>query len=548
MTEISNIIGGDNIQHNFIKAYARKESNYIGHGFSYSIAKAQKLIKSKFVLFLTLNDSLNNDFWKVIENLDNEDKTLIGDDDAIIPQGLPINDFILYSSKCKNRSSVKFEDLIIKEKGNNFPFDCSQAVLYNVNFLVTKLKYYFEDYYDVFMNHMFLLNCLQNGANGEFIQKDILTSENNKQLTVYGQKEIIKHIHKLYYTDTFADKPQLTAIIAFRNEKSEIERTVKSIRFTTKNVDILLVDDCSDDNYDYKSIADLYKCKYIRNEKRLGSAGSKNKGGYLCQTPNFCFFDGHMRLYHQDWDEMCIKLLDEHPKAIISSRTVYMSLTDAKHDIVPLVRNEYVEGKNAEGVSYCSYIRMDSGFAFDPKWTDKLIDKDADHQLSPVSCVLGACYAIKTDWWKTIKGFEEIQQYGLEESLMSIKSWLYGGECYLVKNWGVGHIYRSKNPNPVSGNDIDANRLSLINFFYYNDEENRIKYTKELKDRIGENSFKKVVELYNKVRDKVENNAEEFWTKAPRNLKWFFTNINNKVCSDECKLFIDEKEEKEKEV
>lgn len=511
-SQIATIIGGLVAEHNFVKAYLRKQSNYVGHGFSYAIANAQKLLKSKYVLFLNIDDNLNEDFWGAINDLDNKDL-----------------DFLLYSSLCKNQQNVNFKNVVSKNKGKQFPLDC-KPIFYNVNFLTSKLDYYFEDYYKDFMSHMFLINSLEKSASGEFIHKDVLVPNSNK---ILNRKRINDNISKLFFTKT-PDMNGLSAIIAFRNENSEVERTIKSIRWTTKNLNIMLIDDCSDDNYDYEKIADLYHCEYIKNEKRIGSAGSKNKGGYLCKTPYFCFFDAHMRLYKQDWDKMCIGFLQKHPNAIISSRTCYMSLTDADIDGKSFVKNECSYGDDQKGVSWCCYISMNKGYSFDPKWTNEYIDKNNKNKLSPVACVLGACYAIKTDWWKTIGGFNEIQQYGLEESLMSIKTWLYGGECFVVKDWGVGHLYRNVNPNPVSGNDIDANRLSLINFFYHNDEKTKNQLISELKNRIGEHNYKQVCEKYKDVEKIVEQNAEDFWKNktSDRTMKWFFANVNNKVCPE----------------
>lgn len=49
----------------------------------------------------------------------------------------------------------------------------------------------------------------------------------------------------------------ITACICFRNEGKEVENTIKSIRSTSKNVEIMICDDCSDDGVDYKAVADI---------------------------------------------------------------------------------------------------------------------------------------------------------------------------------------------------------------------------------------------------------------------------------------------------
>ena len=78
---------------------------------------------------------------------------------------------------------------------------------------------------------------------------------------------------------------KLTVIIPFQNERCEVEKTVTSVRATAKDVKIMLVDDCSDDNYDYKKVAEIFGCDYYRNSKNLGVAGSRNFGVFKCTTP-----------------------------------------------------------------------------------------------------------------------------------------------------------------------------------------------------------------------------------------------------------------------
>jgi glycosyltransferase involved in cell wall biosynthesis len=52
---------------------------------------------------------------------------------------------------------------------------------------------------------------------------------------------------------------ELSVIIAFRNENIEVEYTISEIKRTVgDSVNIILVNDASEDNYDYASIAFKY--------------------------------------------------------------------------------------------------------------------------------------------------------------------------------------------------------------------------------------------------------------------------------------------------
>lgn len=305
----------------------------------------------------------------------------------------------------------------------------------------------------------------------------------------------------------------LTACICFRNEGDEVEETVKSVLETTKHTKVLLVDDCSDDDFDYKVIADKWGCDYKRMDRRCGSVGTKDWAGRNADSEYFVLLDGHMRFYDKDWDLRLIRLLDKNPKSIISSRTVYRSMKDGKvvDDGVPR--------------SFCAYVRFDDGYDFDPKRTDKIVYYDDEDKTSDVACVLGACYATSKTWWSFINGLRGLTTYGLEESLMSIKTWLLGGSCKVTHDWGVGHLYRDRNPNYMDTSVIAANRLFLAYLF----DANPTLTSCNLYKRLGMFLFDNAMNTFaNKFRE-LQEIKREFENKKIRDINWFKTKINNQV-------------------
>ena len=117
---------------------------------------------------------------------------------------------------------------------------------------------------------------------------------------------------------------KLTIIIPFLNEGAEVENTVVSIRETTINdPHILLINDGNYDGFDYESIALRHNCNYFKNEKRLGSAPSRDIGVAACETPYFLFLDGHMRLYEKGWDDRIVRLLSEN--LVLLSKSVILN-------------------------------------------------------------------------------------------------------------------------------------------------------------------------------------------------------------------------------
>lgn len=91
--------------------------------------------------------------------------------------------------------------------------------------------------------------------------------------------------------------PELTVIIPFLNEGIEVERTIKEIKRTAgEAVSIVLVNDASDDDFDYESLVNKYNTVYILHSQRQGSGPAKQAGINACQTPYFLVIDAHMRV------------------------------------------------------------------------------------------------------------------------------------------------------------------------------------------------------------------------------------------------------------
>lgn len=222
----------------------------------------------------------------------------------------------------------------------------------------------------------------------------------------------------------------LTAIVPCYNEGEELENTLVSIRNTVgQHVSIMVVDDCSCDSFDYKQIALKHNACYVRNTKRIGPAGSKEKGVRLCDTDYFIIFDAHMRFYQKDWHQMIIDELNNDQRQILCCQTKVLSKQDGA----------VIEKNSAH--AYGAYLHMMIDTLIPAvRWNCNPHKETLDRGVIP--CVLGASYASSVSFWKEIKGLEGLLGYGCEEPYLSIKAWLSGGKCKLLGNIVVGHIYK----------------------------------------------------------------------------------------------------------
>lgn len=349
---------------------------------------------------------------------------------------------------------------------------------------ILSLPFQYEPYYTC-EDFKLWITALMHGLSIYTFSKPVIWYRQHKgQVVSANYGAIISDSERARKSCQFEDGGELTCVIAGRNEKDEVERTMSSIRSTADKVRILFVDDASDDGWNYKSICDMYKAKYVRNDVPMGSAGSKNKGVNMVETKYFCLFDCHMRLYENGWDIRLVKVLEENPNTIVTSASLGMS-KNSDGDYF----NE--NGQNRRDVMrHGAYVNLyEDGWEFTEKWTNKYLEKPSDGVV-PVTCVLGAVYASSVSFWKHIHGLDGLVFYGHEEPFMSMKAWLAGGKCLLLKDWDVGHLYRGKQPFQVPSNVSNANQLFLERFFT-DDSERLTELEDRLRKRIGQVQFER---------------------------------------------------------
>lgn len=241
----------------------------------------------------------------------------------------------------------------------------------------------------------------------------------------------------------------LTAIIPCYNEGEELENTLKSLRDTVgQQVNVMVVDDCSCDSFDYEEIAMRHDAQYVRNPRRIGPAGSKEKGVRLCETEYFIIFDAHMRFYQQNWHEIILDELNKSQRQLLCCQTKVLSKQDG------------VVREKERAHAYGAYLHMGlDALIPSVRWNCNPHKKTLDQGVIP--CVLGASYASSVSYWRQIRGLEGLLGYGSEEPYLSIKVWLSGGQCRLLEQIVVGHIYKENTCSLRAYNTYVYNHLLI---------------------------------------------------------------------------------------
>jgi glycosyltransferase involved in cell wall biosynthesis len=271
----------------------------------------------------------------------------------------------------------------------------------------------------------------------------------------FSEEAIAGHYFFNDWTGKWSSKSKdlLTVIIPFLNEGEEVKKTVASIRETsTSNLRIILINDASTDGYDYLAAAREMNCEYMHHQTRRGVAASRDEGVEMCQTPYFLLLDAHMAFYEKGWDEKIILILSENPDSIVCSQTKV--LRQSRVENVP-------DGKPG---TFGAFLSLEKDGILKCRWNGS--DPDPEASVVPVPVVLGGAYAAGKEYWQRLHGLKGLINYGMDEELISLKAWIQGGRCLLVKDWTVGHIYRGKFPYPVKNDYVLHNKIFIAELFF----------------------------------------------------------------------------------
>lgn len=251
-------------------------------------------------------------------------------------------------------------------------------------------------------------------------------------------------------------KKMLTIIVTFLNEGVELERTIEGIRHTVGDtVDIIVINDCSYDGYSYGERLSSFDVRYVVNRHRLGVAASRDLGVKLCKTPYFLLLDAHMRFYDNSWADRIVEELRINERQILccQGRVLYKD----EHS------GEIVNSNNT--IMYGAY----SPFQKDGIWPDitwNYKEKDSSKSVEDIPFVLGAAYAASKKYWQHLYGLKGLHNYGADEQYISLKAWLEGGRCTLLKDVIIGHIYRKKAPYLILGRDTVYNLMYIAKLLF----------------------------------------------------------------------------------
>lgn len=221
---------------------------------------------------------------------------------------------------------------------------------------------------------------------------------------------------------------KLTIIFSALNEGDQPLKTVESIYKTAdpKNFEVIIFDDMS---YPLVEIPEKYKeVRVVRNKMRKGIAANLDEGVRMARTPYIFLCNARMR-FKPGWIEIGIENLKKEPKTIFCSTSIV--LTYEQDDI-----NKSKTKRYGAEILYSNKDPFYGMQILEPRWM-----KAKDRDVYEIPCILGAAYFVTKKWYEHLKGFEGLYTYGGMCAFLSLKSWMAGGKCKLLKKLEIGNIY-----------------------------------------------------------------------------------------------------------
>jgi glycosyltransferase involved in cell wall biosynthesis len=261
-------------------------------------------------------------------------------------------------------------------------------------------------------------------------------------------------------------RKKITIVIPFLNEGDAPIRTVESIYDTAKSklFNIIAVEEPS--KILTRGLDKFPDLSLLRNNERLGAEMSKTKGALLAETPYLFIIDAHMRFRNDHWLENIIDALEDEPYTAFCTKCI--GLDSGNMDIDKPDRPHFL------GARYVMYEHhgnapdkpKDFRDIIEAKWAYFPENEKELPRIYEIPCLMGANYGFSKQWFSKVKGFYGLRTWGSGEPYISLKYWMAGGKVKVIRDIGIGHIFRPKNPYPPNVVHVIYNKMFMANVLF----------------------------------------------------------------------------------
>jgi glycosyltransferase involved in cell wall biosynthesis len=218
------------------------------------------------------------------------------------------------------------------------------------------------------------------------------------------------------------------SIVIICLDDPDLPNTIKSIRNTAGNSPEVIV--VNDHGFTGLYLSDVGNVKVINNSHRLGVGPSRHIGLLHAKGDYVLLLDSHMR-FQPGWYEKVMARLEGRPKTL----TCFTCLAlDSQHMDVISPRSKYYGATfNVFGPDRGDGSKMQ---VMEAVWNRGEVEDDYE-----LPCVMGAAYAAPREWFLKISGLRFLRGLREDETVLSLRSWMFGGDVRIMTSVGIGHIF-----------------------------------------------------------------------------------------------------------
>ena len=259
----------------------------------------------------------------------------------------------------------------------------------------------------------------------------------------------------------------------------------------------------------------------IRHETNKGVGQAFDTGIGSAIGDDIIFTACDTRYVVNDWAEKLVKEINDHPESLICTGVV--GLNREKPENMDFERRRKI--MRCYGATILMFHdkksnpKKESTFRgiIEAKWHP--LNKESLDKSYEIPCILGACYGVKKSWYRYIDGFWGHRQWGTLEPYLSLKSWLFGGDCRVAPYIETAHIFKREGVHGITQDSLIYNKM-MIATLLLDDYQRYI-------DFLGTNSIvERAREMYKSDLPKITAKKEEYKSKMVYNIKDFARRFN----------------------
>ena len=329
----------------------------------------------------------------------------------------------------------------------------------------------------------------------------------------------------------------ISVIIAYKSDPYIFQCLYTLMRWVDPDkLEIIVVDDCSDTPLVLNTIL-FPNVKIIRHNKTLGVGCAFETGVRIASNNAIILMGSDVMVKNSTWLDIATEYVSKYPNSIGCS----VCLSGDPEHTEPFNPSNATKRYGATLLPFAlqDELRTDSQIAnrepfyigmLDSRW----IKTEPIEDVTEVPIVYGAFYVTTKSWYNTIHGWDNAHRaWGCLEPWISIKSWLYGGSCHVIKDLETLHVFQKFSGTVTPTNNrwdyVWKNKMFLaFTVLPYDEAQRLIKkvYDWRIKYQLPTRPFNLGLGMVQKEKTLVNKIKERNFNSFTRDFDWYLEKFN----------------------